>query len=93
MVSYKLRRIQVNSKYSYYDDSPQVKQFVKLGRELISLAEENKLYPEDDALWNAAVTAGNKLVTAGTPWARFKDTSSFNQLENQAVLCYLEQKG
>ena len=53
----------MNSKYSYYDDSPQVKQFVKLGRELISLAEENKLYPEDDALWNAAVTAGNKLVT------------------------------
>lgn len=83
----------MSNKFSYYDDSPQVKQFVKLGRELISLAEENKIYPKDDALWNAAVTAGNKLVTAGTPWARFKDTSSFNQLEKQAVLGYLEQKG
>ena len=83
----------MNSKYSYYDDSPQVKQFVKLGRELISLAEENKLYPEDDALWNAAVTAGNKLVTAGTPWARFKDTNCLSKLEKQALLGYLEQKG
>ena len=83
----------MSNKFSYYDDSPQVKQFVKLGRELIRLAEENKIYPKDDALWNAAVTAGNKLVTAGTPWARFKDTSSFNQLEKQAVLGYLEQKG
>ena len=83
----------MSNKFSYYDDSPQVKQFVKLGRELISLAEENKIYPKDDALWNAAVTAGNKLVTAGTPWARFKDTNSFNELEKQAVLGYLEQKG
>ena len=83
----------MSNKFSYYDDSPQVKQFVKLGRELISLAEENKIYPKDDELWNAAVTAGNKLVTAGTPWARFKDTSSFNKLEKQAVLGYLEQKG
>tara|TARA_B100000900_G_scaffold291856_1_gene250737 strand:- start:77 stop:328 length:252 start_codon:yes stop_codon:yes gene_type:complete len=83
----------VNSKFSYYDDSPEVKTFVKIGRELISLAEENKIYPQDDALWNAAVTAGNKLVTAGTPWARFKDASSFNKLEKEAVLGYLQQKG
>ena len=83
----------MSNKFSYYDDSPQVKQFVKLGRELISLAEENKIYPKDDALWNAAVTACNKLVTAGTPWARFKDTSSFSNIEKKAVLGYLEQKG
>ena len=83
----------MSNKFSYYDDSPQVKQFVKLGRELISLAGANKIYPKDDALWNAAVTAGNKLVTAGTPWARFKDTSSFSNIEKKAVLGYLEQKG
>ena len=35
----------MNSKYSYYDDSPQVKQLVKLGRDLIGLCEDNKLYP------------------------------------------------
>jgi hypothetical protein len=39
------------------------------------------------------VTAGNKLVTAGTPWARFKDLSSFSLIEKKAVLGYLEQKG
>ena len=83
----------MSNKFSYYDDSPQVKQFVKLGRELISLAEENKIYPKDDALWNAAVTAGNKMVTAGTPWARFKDTNCLSKLEKQALLGYLEQKG
>ena len=83
----------MNSKYSYYDDSPQVKQLVKLGRDLIGLCEENKLYPKDDALWNAAVTAGNKLVTAGTPWARFKDISSLSDIERKAVLGYLDSKG
>ena len=73
-------------KYSYYDDSPAIKKIIKIGRELISLCEENKLYPKDDELWNAAVTAGNKMVTAGTPWARFKDTTSLSQLERKAVL-------
>ena len=61
--------------FSYYDDSPTIKKIVEIGRDLISLCEQNKLYPKDDSLWNAAVTAGNKMVTAGTPWARFKDTN------------------
>ena len=80
-------------KYSYYDDSPAIKKIVKIGRDLISLCEDNKLYPKDDELWNAAVTAGNKMVTAGTPWARFKHTSSLNNVEKKALLGYLEQKG
>ena len=80
-------------KYSYYDDSPAIKKIIKIGRELISLCEENKLYPKDDELWNAAVTAGNKMVTAVTPWTRFKDTSSLSDIERKALLGYLEQKG
>ena len=78
---------------SYYDDPKEVKKIVEIGRQLITLCEENKLFPKNDELWNAAVTAGNKMVTAGTPWARFKDTTSLSQLERKAVLGYLEQKG
>ena len=79
--------------FSYYDDSPTIKKIVEIGRDLISLCEQNKLYPKDDSLWNAAVTAGNKMVPAGTPWARFKDTNCLSKLEKQALLGYLEQKG
>ena len=76
--------------FSYYGDSPAVQKIVKMGRELITLCEKNELYPKDDLLWNAAVTAGNKMVTAGTTWARFTDTSSLTELEKKAVLGYLE---
>ena len=79
--------------FSYYDDSPTIKKIVEIGRDLISLCEQNKLYPKDDSLWNAAVTAGNKMVTAGTPWTRFQDTNCLSKLEKQALLGYLEQKG
>ena len=34
--------------------------FVRMGRNLITLCELNKLYPKNDEMWNAAVTAGNK---------------------------------
>ncbi len=76
--------------FSYYGDSPAVQKIVKMGRELITLCEKNELYPKDDLMWNAAVTAGNKMVTAGTTWARFTDTSSLTELEKKAVLGYLE---
>ena len=81
--------------YEYYGDTPTVKKIVKMGRDLITLCEKNELYPKDDLMWNAAVTAGNKMVTAGTPgWTcRFKDVSSLTTLERKAVLGYLEQKG
>ena len=78
---------------SYYGDSPAVAKIVSMGREIITLCENNKLYPKDDALWNAAVTAGNKMVTTGTPWSRVKETSSLTELEKKALIGYLEQKG
>jgi|TARA_B100000768_G_C11147725_1_gene318919 hypothetical protein len=78
---------------SYYGDSPAVQKIVSIGREMITLAETNKLFPKDDLLWNAAVTAGNKMVTAGTTYTRFKDVGSLTPDEKTALLEYLDQKG
>tara|TARA_B110000483_G_C17862628_1_gene414783 strand:+ start:340 stop:627 length:288 start_codon:yes stop_codon:yes gene_type:complete len=78
---------------SYYGDSPSVMKIVKMGRDMISLAEENKLYPKDDELWNAAVTAGNKMVTAGTTYTRFIGPSSLTKNERTALLGYLDLRG
>lgn len=80
-------------KMSYYGDSPAVQKIVKIGREMITLCEENKLYPKDDLLWNAAVTAGNKMVTAGTTWTRFEDVGSLTPDEKKALLGYLDLRG
>lgn len=71
--------------------------YVKLGQRLIKDCEENKIYASNskqplekqnelDAKWNAAVTAGNKLVTYGTVWTRFNSIDDLTQLEKQVVL-------
>lgn len=78
---------------SYYGDSPAVQKIVSIGREMITLAETNKLFPKDDLLWNAAVTAGNKMVTAGTTYTRFIGPSSLTKNERTALLGYLDLKG
>ena len=49
-------------------ESNYVKQVVALGRKMITLAENNEVFADDDAKWNQCVVAGNKLVTLGTPW-------------------------
>lgn len=77
---------------SYYDDPKEVKKIVEIGRQLITLCEENKLFPKDDELWNAAVTAGNKMVTYGTPWSRFNSVSHLSTNEKNAVLHFLNNK-
>ena len=78
------------SNYSYYDDSPEVKKLVEIGRNMIRLCEENKLFPKDDYLWNCAVTAGNKLTTVGTTWARVKTADDLTPDERKAVIGYLD---
>lgn len=71
--------------------------YVKLGQRLIKDCEENKIYASNskqslekqnelDAKWNAAVTAGNKLVTYGTTWTRFKSIHDLTELEKKVVL-------
>ena len=71
--------------------------YVNLGRKLITLCENNELYNGKDEesleLWNAAVTAGNKLVTIGTTWTSFKSFSDLNDLETEAVYTYLDDYG
>ena len=66
---------------------------LKWVREQAAKAKENKLFPKDDLLWNAAVTAGNKMVTAGTTWTRFEDVGSLTPDEKKALLGYLDLKG
>lgn len=68
-------------------------QFVRMGRNLITLCEMNKLYPKDDLMWNAAVTAGNKLVTVGLTYSRVNTADDLTSNEKKAVLKYLQKYG
>jgi len=72
------------------------KAYVELGRKLITLCENNEIFNGQDeeslTLWNAAVTAGNKMITFGTTWTKFKSTEDFNEIEKTAVLRYLDGK-
>ena len=81
----------------YYAEDPKVMQVVKLGRELITNCENGTLFAGNDdesyELWNAAVTAGNKLVTIGTTWTSFKSFSDLNDMETEAVYTYLDEYG
>jgi frataxin-like iron-binding protein CyaY len=72
------------------------KTYVELGRKLITLCEKNEIFNGQDeeslTLWNAAVTAGNKMTTFGTTWTRFKSTEDLSEIEKTAVLKYLDGK-
>ena len=65
---------------------------VRMGRNLITLCEQNKLYPKNDEMWNAAVTAGNRLVTINTTYG-MKSLSELKKLEKKAVYDYLNKYG
>ena len=65
---------------------------VRMGRNLITLCEQNKLYPKNDEIWNAAVTAGNRLVTINTTYG-MKSLSELKKLEKKAVYDYLNKYG
>jgi|TARA_B110000977_G_scaffold63616_1_gene86520 hypothetical protein len=79
----------------YYKDDETVMQIVRLGRDLITKCEENGIFfentEEDYVKWNAAVTAGNKLTTYGTPWG-LKSTEQLLPLERKVILEYLDSK-
>ena len=65
---------------------------VRMGRNLITLCEQNKLYPKNDEMWNAAETAGNTLVTINTTYG-MKSLSELKKLEKKAVYDYLNKYG
>jgi len=70
--------------------------YVNIGRELISLCEQNRLFGADDeqslVLWNAAVTAGNKFISYGMVWTKFTGIDCLSDIEKTAVRTYLETK-
>ena len=80
----------------YYADDPQVMQIVKLGREMITKAESNEIYSDNDdesyELWNALVTAGNKFTTYGMIWSKFTELTDLSKIESKAVRGFLEAK-
>ena len=75
---------------NYYDDSKQIKRLVEIGRQMITLAEQNVLYPKDDYMWNQAVVCGNKLTTVGTTWTSLNSLSDLSKDEKKALLHYLD---
>lgn len=75
---------------SYYGDSKEIARLVAIGRQMITLAEQNVLYPKDDYMWNQAVVCGNKLTTVGTTWARLQSLSDLSKDEKKALLHYLD---
>ena len=62
---------------------------VEIGRNMIRLCEENKLFPKDGHLWNCSIVS-NKLTTVNCTWARVKTVNDLTQDERKAVLGYLE---
>ena len=62
---------------------------VKLGREMITQAEENKVFAKDDAKWNTCVVAGNKLTTIGTTWG-LQEIKDLKKSEREIILEFLD---
>lgn len=62
---------------------------VKLGREMITQAEENKVFAKDDAKWNTCVVAGNRLTTIGTTYG-IQSVKDLKTNEREVVLEFLD---
>ena len=62
---------------------------VKLGREMITQAEENKVFAKDYAKWNTCVFAGNRLTTIGTTWG-LQSVKDLKTNEREVVLEFLD---
>ena len=57
----------------YYEMTQSEKRIVEIARNMMREVEENRLFQDDDDLWNAAMSAGNKMVTIGLPFSRFNN--------------------
>ena len=78
---------------SIYSSPEQEMKIVKLGRSLITACEMGELHAGNDEdsllLWNAAVTAGNKMTSIGLTYSRFSSADDLTPLEKRAVSMYL----
>ena len=77
----------MDSIYDRYEDK-----IVRMGRNLITMCEKNEIFPKNDEMWNAAVTAGNKLVTINTTYG-MKSLSELKDNEKKAVYHYISKYG
>ena len=81
---------------SIYTSPESQMHIVKLGREIITACEMGELHPGNDEeslrLWNAAVTAGNKMTTIGLTYSRFKTVNDLTPLEQDSVLTYIKER-
>ena len=62
---------------------------VKLGREMITQAEENKVFAKDDAKWNTCVVAGNRLTTIGTTYG-IQSVKDLKKPEREIILEFVD---
>jgi hypothetical protein len=81
---------------SIYTSPESQMKIVKLGREIITACEMGELHAGNDEdslrLWNAAVTAGNKMTTIGLTYSRFNGISDLTKTEQTAVQEFLIAK-
>ena len=81
---------------SIYTSPESEMKIVKLGREIITACEMGELHAGNDEdslrLWNAAVTAGNKMTTIGLTYSRFNGISDLTKTEQIAVQEFLLAK-
>ena len=70
---------------SIYEINTNERKLIDLGRRMITMCEENKVFADKDELWNACVTAGNKLITVGTTYG-MKSINDFSVIEKKALL-------
>jgi len=76
----------------YYEMSDVEKRIVELARSMMHEVEEKNMFCDNDELWNAAMSAGNKMVTIGLPWSRFKSVGDLNTKEQRAVKMFLDTR-
>jgi hypothetical protein len=76
--------------YESYEDNPHIQKLIKLGRDMIQACEYDNIFKEDDAKWNACVTAGNKLTTVGTVWG-IQTLEELSLFEREIVTEYMNE--
>lgn len=76
----------------YYEMTDVEKQIVELARSMMHEVEEQNMFCNNDEMWNAAMSAGNKMVTIGLPWSRFNNVGDLTNKEQRAVKMFLDSR-
>ena len=76
----------------YYEMTDVEKQIVELARSMMYEVEERNMFCDNDEMWNAAMSAGNKMVTIGLPFSRFEGVNDLTNKEQRAVKMFLASR-